>query len=192
MTLRELLVEKQAALIGRWLNAVLAEYGERTAVRWLRTRDPFANPVGHALTTGLPDLFAMVVGDGDPSAEAQAALETILRIRSVQELSPSQAVGFVYHLRDAVREELAAELAGGGAHAADLAAVEKRIERLAMLAFDQYVRIRDQIFRLRQDELRRSVASLLRRWNAELPDPNSEPASEGVPLHLPTSPGTPR
>jgi len=191
MTLRELLVEKQAALIERWLNAVLAEYGERTAVRWLRTRDPFANPVGHALTTGLPDLFAMVVGDGDPSAEAQAALETILRIRSVQELSPSQAVGFVYHLRDAVREKLAAELAAG-AHAAELAAVERRIERLAMLAFDQYVRIRDQIFRLRQDELKRSVTSLLRRWNAELPDPNSEPASQEVPLHLPTSPGTPR
>jgi hypothetical protein len=169
MTFGELLVERQVPLVGRWLDAVLGEYGEETAARWRRNRDPLTNPTGHALTSGLPRLFASVAGDGEPAADALAALEAIVRIRSVQEFTPSRAVGFVYHLRDAVRAELAGELAGG-AYAAGLAELDGRIERLALLAFDAYVRCRDQLFRLRQDELKRSVASLLRRWHGgELP-----------------------
>lgn len=168
------MAERQAALCGRWRDAILAEYGEVTAARWRRERDPFANPIGHALATGLPEILRAVAGDGEPSGEAVAALEAIVRFRAVQELAPSRAVGFVQMLREVVRDELAAELAGG-AHAADLAEVDARIERLGLLAFDTYVRIREQVFRLRLDELKRSVASLLRRWHGgDLPEPPPE------------------
>jgi hypothetical protein len=179
MGLREILVERRVTLCERWLDATLAQYGEITAARWRRERDPFANPVGHALTTGLPEIFTAVVGDGDPGAAAVGALEAILRIRSVQDLTPSRAVGFVYLLREAIRAELEPDLAGG-AHAAELAAVEARLERLAFLGFDIYVRFRVQMFRLRQEELKRSVASLLRRWNAG-GAPQAEPPPQPEP-----------
>jgi hypothetical protein len=175
MTLRDLLVERRVALCDRWLGAVLGDYGEETAARWRRERDRFANPVGHALVTGLPELLAAVAAGGEPGPGAAAALEGIVRIRSVQELVPSRAVGFVLVLRDAIREELADELAGG-ARAAELADVDAAIERLALLAFDGYVRCREQMFRLRQEELKRSVASLLRRWHGgDVPPPEPEP-----------------
>jgi hypothetical protein len=170
MTLRDLLVERQSALCDRWRNAILGEYGETTAAVWRRDRDPFANPVGHVLATGLPELLGAVSQGGDPAGGAVTALEGIVRIRAVQDLAPSRAVGFVYLLRKAIREELSAELAGG-AHGAELAAVDGQIERLALLAFDTYVGIREQMFHLRQEELKRSVASILRRWNGgELPE----------------------
>ncbi len=170
MTLRDLLAERQSALCGRWKDAILAEYGEATAARWRQEKDPFANPVGHALATGLPELLQAVRHGGEPGAEAVTALEDIVRIRAVQDLAPSRAVAFMYLLRRAIREELSAELEGG-AHAAELSAVEGQIERLALLAFDTYVGLREQIFRLRQEELKRSVASILRRWNGgELSD----------------------
>ena len=174
MMLQALLVERRGGLCRRWLDAVLAEYGEQTAARWSRERDRFANPVGHALATGLPQLLEAVATGGETPAGAATALEAILRIRSVQDLAPSRAVGFVYRLRDAIRDELAAELAGG-ALAADLAAVDRRIERLAWLAFDVYVRLHEQVFRLRQEELKRSVASLLRRWHGGEPDDRAPP-----------------
>jgi hypothetical protein len=177
MGLREILVERQATLCERWLDATLGQYGEITAARWRRERDPFANPVGHALVTGLPQIFAAIVGEGDPIPAATGAMEAILRMRSVQDLAPSRAVGFVYLLREAIRNELEPELAGG-AHAGELAEVESRIERIAFLGFDLYVRFRVQMFRLRQEELKRSVASLLRRWNGgglEEPEPRPEP-----------------
>jgi hypothetical protein len=163
MTLRELLVERRAAVALRWLDAVLADYGPETAARWRAERDAFANPVGHALASGLADLLEAVIGGGDPS-RGPAALERIVRIRSVSELEPSRAVGFVFRLRHAIRSEFAAELADG-AHAAELAEIEGRIERLALLGVDAYVRCREQVFRVRQEELKRSVASILRRWH---------------------------
>jgi hypothetical protein len=180
MTLREILVERRAALCERWLEAILGEYGSETAARWRRERDPFANPIGHVLGTSLPTLLEAVAGDGQPAAGALGALEDVVRIRCVQELAPSRAVGFVYLLRDVIRGELASELAGGG-HGADLAAVDRRIERLTLLAFDAYVHCREQIFRLRQEELKRSVGSILRHWHANAgPDPG-----ELVPLSPP-------
>jgi hypothetical protein len=173
MTLREILIERQAALCGRWIALILEEYGAGTALRWQRELDPFANPVGHALRTAVPRLFQAVTGEGEPDEGAASALEEIIRIRSVQELAPSSAVAFVFRFRDLVRAELAAELAAGD-HGAALAALDGRIERMVLLAFDVYVRQREIIFRLRQEELKRSVASLLRRWNGEaLPGPES-------------------
>ena len=164
MTLQALLIERRAPLCRRWLEAILRDYGDLTAARWLRQRDQFANPVGHTLAAALPVLLEAVAGDGEPAAGALSALEAVVRIRSVQNLAPSRAVGFVQRLRDAIREELAPELAGG-AFAADLAAVEARIERLTSFAIDTYVGLREQVFRLRQQELKRGVASILRQWH---------------------------
>lgn len=183
MTLSELMIQRQSALCGRWLDVLLADYGEETAVKWRRERDPFANPVGHTFRTGAPKLIEVVSSDGEfDEAAAAAALEPIVKIRSIQDLAPSRAVSFVYMLRGVIRDEFATEL-GQGARRAELALIERRIERLALLAFDVYVRCRDQVYRLRQDELKRSVATLLRRWHGanELP----EPASEAVQLSPP-------
>jgi hypothetical protein len=174
MSLRELLIERRPALCARWLDAVLGEYGEVTAARWRREKDRFANPIGHALSEGLPVLFDAVVGGGGAAERAMNALEDIVRIRSVQDLAPSRAVGFVYLLRGAVRQELG-DAAASGAHARELAELDGRVEQLALVAFDTYVGLREHAYRLRQEELRRSVASILRRWGGgELPAEASE------------------
>jgi hypothetical protein len=176
MTLADLLSEGQDALCGRWLDAILAGYGELTASRWRREKDPFRNPVGHTLATRLPALLAAVARDGELPEGAAAALEEIVRIRSVQDLSPSRAVGFVWLLRDVLRAELGPAAA---AHAEELERVERRIERLGLAAFDTYVALREQVFRLRQEELKRSVASILRRWHGgEIPEPGAEAVAQ--------------
>ncbi len=187
MPLAELLQERRGAVCERWLDAVLAEYGALTAARWRKEKDPFANPVGHALVTGLPHLVAAVAHDGAVAEEAAAALESIVRIRSVQDLSPSRAVGFLCPLRHVIEAELAQELAGG-AHRDELVAVEARIERLTMLAFDTYVEIREQMFKLRQEELKRSVASILRQWHGdEVPPPGAEALAQLSPPRDPSA-----
>ncbi|HEY5675430.1 MAG TPA: hypothetical protein VIR81_01515, partial [Myxococcales bacterium] len=111
---------------------------------------------GHALADGLPHLFDAVAGEGEPSPAALAALERIVRIRSVQDLGASRAVGFLLRVRDAIL----AELPG-----ADLRALNPRIEGLTLRAFDLYVGFREQMLRIRQEELKRSVGAVLRRWH---------------------------
>ncbi len=186
MSFRELLIERRSALCARWIDAVLGEYGEVTAARWRKEKDRFANPIGHALSDGLPELLDAVVNGRGPGERALTALEDIVRIRSVQDLAPSRAVGFVYLLRGAVRQELGDALAGG-AHAAELAELDARIEQLALVAFDTYVGLREHAHQLHQEELRRSVASILRRWGGgELPQEVSE---DVVRLGRPPGPG---
>lgn len=171
MMLRELLAQRQQALCARWLAAVLADYGVETAAMWQRERDPFANPVRHAYATAAPQLFEVVAGGGELAAVA-GPLREILRIRLVQQFAPSRAVAVVLMLRDAVRSELAAELAGG--LAPELEEVDRRVERILLLAFDIFVDLRGQIDQLRREELKRSVASLVRRWHVDLSEPPSE------------------
>jgi hypothetical protein len=96
-------------------------------------------------------------------------------------------VAFVWLLRDALRQELGAELAGG-AHREELAAVECRIERLGLQAFDTYVGLREQMFRLRQEELKRSVASILRQWHGgEVPALGAEALAQLSPPRDPSA-----
>jgi hypothetical protein len=174
MTLRELLVQRRSELCERWVDAILADYGGDTAEMWRRERDPFANPIGHTLRAGASKLVEALHGDGEPPAAAVEALEAIIKIRSIQDFAPSRAIAFVHMLRDVIRDELAPEVEGG-VDSAEIAALERRIERLSLLAFDIYVRCRDRVHRLRQEELKRSVATLLRRWHREdeLPAPDS-------------------
>ena len=174
MTLQDLLSQRQPAVCERWLDAILRDYGPVTAARWRKERDPFANPVGHALSTGLPEILDAVARGQGLGERALSALQEIVRVRSVQDFTPSRAVSFVCLLRRAVRDELAAGLAGGE-HDAELAELDGRIEQLALLAFDTYVGLREDLFRIRQEELRRSVASILRRWHGGVvPDEASD------------------
>jgi hypothetical protein len=62
----------------------------------------------------------------------------------VQDFRPSDALRFIFDLREVV-----AEVTGEVPRA-----LENRIDELALMAFDQYMACRDQIAGLRQKELR--------------------------------------
>jgi hypothetical protein len=135
--------ERRPAILERWKALALAVYPER-ALGFLKKRDRFRNPIGHVLDENLAILFDGVV-DGASPESLQAALDAIVRVRAVQDLSPSAAVGFALRLKRAIREELG--------ESAD-AEIDERVDRLALQALDQYVRCREQIYELRLREIR--------------------------------------
>lgn len=151
MGLDEALTARRAAVLDRWFQAVLATYPEETARFLTGVGDPFANPVGHTLREGLGRLYDGLVA-GAPAEEFSAAIDGIVRIRAVQEFKPSAAVGFVYSLREILR----GELAGCGLVAAEQAALEDGIDRLALVAFDVYMQCREKIFAIRVREIKES------------------------------------
>jgi hypothetical protein len=129
--------QRRADLLEQWLERVLATYPEETA-RFLRgTGDPFRNPAGRALREGLPQVLDEVLGDMRRE-RLEPALDGILRLRAVQDLSARDAVSFVFFLRDLLP---AAEAA--------------RIDEVALLAFEIYMRCREQIWRIKAGEDRR-------------------------------------
>ncbi len=109
--------------------------------------DPFRNPVGHTLRQSLTSLFEQLQGDMDANGIAPA-LDAIIRIRAVQDLTPSQAVEFLFLLKPIMRE-LAPEQ--------DQVRLADRIDRLALMAFDKYMQCREQVAEVRWSERQRSV-----------------------------------
>jgi hypothetical protein len=154
--LDEALKARRAAVLERWLRAVLDTYPKETARFLDGVGDAFANPVGHTLRTGLAQLYDALVAE-KTAAELSVAADGIVRIRAVQEFAPSSAVGFVPALRPILREELA----GAGLADAERVSLEDGVDRMALAAFDVYMQCREKLFEIRVRELReaRSLAA---------------------------------
>jgi hypothetical protein len=94
MGLFEQLALKKDAVFDRWFARVIDTYPAETA-RFLRSqKETFSNPVGQATVTGLKKLIDLLDEQPDTNA-AKKAIDPIVRIRAVQNFTPSQAIGFV-------------------------------------------------------------------------------------------------
>jgi hypothetical protein len=150
--------EKRAKMLARWFDLIVDRYPAETA-RFLREqRDPFANPVGDGLRDELAPLLDGVL-DGRAPTELSSSLDRIVRVRALQDMSPSQAVGFVLDLKTIFRE------VAGGATADDVRCVDDRVDRLLLTAFDVFNRCREQLCEIRVSEIRNRSLKVMERLN---------------------------
>ena len=167
MDVTKLCAAHRETLLSRWTESFFASY-PLDAAGFLRTSDdPFANPVGRITREAAAELYDAVAGL-DVTAEAvRGALESLMRLRAVQDMPPSRAAGALYLLKPLLRAEILPVLAGAGGPAqADLSAyleMESRLDSLALLALDMYQDSREKVFRLRVEELKREQSQVL-RW----------------------------
>lgn len=167
MSLHELLTNHQRRIAERWFEKSVGTYAEEASRAYAGQKNPFANPVGHALREGTAAIVPLLIDAADPEA-LRVHLEPIVKIRAIQEFTPAQAVGFVYLLKEALREELAGEL-GGPTLEQELSRFERRIDRMALLAFDIYVHCRDLVHEIRIRDIK---GRLSRRWERIYADPD--------------------
>ena len=175
MKLEHLLSQKGADIVDRWVNVILETY-PYDAQRFLKKqKDPFANPVGTTLKKEIQKLYGMLQGEIDPQ-ELTPALDGIIRIRAVQDFNPSQAVVFVFLLKKVVREELEKEIQEH--HLADdVQRFESKLDEVALLAFDIYVKCKEKLYEIRAREAKSEVSRLLKRagFISEVPTWSSGP-----------------
>jgi hypothetical protein len=100
--------------------------------------------------------------DGKDVAEICSHLDDIIKTRAVQEFTASEALSFVFMLKNAIRSELGTNDVGSPA-SREAAELEERIDRLALRAFDVYLAYREQVYDLRVNEVKRSVSTLVER-----------------------------
>lgn len=163
MDLESRLAERRDDLVAKWRDLILGTYPEETRKFWRRQKNRFANPVGHSIDKCAAELFDLVLAWEDAEAIAEA-LNELIKIRAVQDFSPSQAVSVVYLLKKLLREEFMREL-GEANRLAELMAFEARVDNLALMAFDLYSRDREAIFNMRVKEVKIAQHNLLRKAN---------------------------
>lgn len=151
MAIDTALTARRAAVLEKWFQAVLDTYPVDTARFLAAVADPFSNPVGNTVREGLGRIYDALAA-GLPQADLAAAADGIVRIRAVQEFSPSAAVGFVCALRGILREELA----DAGLSEAERTTLDGGLDRVTLAAFDVYMHCREKIFEIRVRELRES------------------------------------
>ena len=160
MNLETLLSERRKEIVGQWFDAVISAYPKDSTKFFKKTSDPFANPVGSTINRALNELFDEVIkSEMDPEA-VKAALDGIVRIQSVQEFQPSDAIGFIFSIKPSIvkcfkkhREDKAVEKY--------LTALDANIEQLLRTAFDLYMECRQKVFLLRANQSRDRVRQLL-------------------------------
>jgi hypothetical protein len=163
MSLSKALADHRGDIVRRWFERVLETYPESTTGFLSKEKDPFRNPVGHTLQKGLSDLFDGLTQRTDVQVLAPV-VDDIVKVRAVQDLTAGQALAFPFLLKRILREEFAA---GIPKHSEELAALEARIDQLALLAFDLFVQCRERICEIKVNEIKRRAFILERARRKE-------------------------
>lgn len=159
--LESLLLQRISSVLDKWFDAVLGTYPPDTKRFLKKQKDRFANPVGTTLFKEMENLYRELLRGADLQ-KSSTILDRIIRIRAVQDFSPSEAVGFLFSLKDIIRSEIESEMDEHDL-SSELAELDSRIDGLALLAFDIYMQCKEKVFEIRVREAKSHVSRLLRK-----------------------------
>ncbi|MBQ7457485.1 MAG: RsbRD N-terminal domain-containing protein [Desulfovibrio sp.] len=170
MKLTKLLHEKHEELEALWVDAVFKTYSEKAIPHLSSNADPFTNPVGNMVKEAAHCLFSALSLDDITIDAVKQALDRFVKIRAVQDFTPSQSVGVIYLIKPLLRSHI---LPAVDQHQlSDYLDLESRVDTLALLAFDMYTKDRETVAQIRIKEIRNQYAQL-KRWaqhfNAQAP-----------------------
>jgi len=160
---REFLRNKHEKLSEQWFECIIRTYPKDTTVFLKKEKNRFMNPVGYTLSSELGILVQELTGSMD-EAVMSASLNSIIKIRAVQDFTPAQALRFIPDFKriiaDSVRNE-SVELACE----AGLEIINARLDQMVLLAFDLYMKCREKIYEVKSLEARNVTFKLLERMN---------------------------
>lgn len=150
MRLSEALQEKKKQILSIWVDRTLDSYTSSDFFK--HSRDQIANPIGANIRAGLTTVFELLL-QGAKAEEYTPALDQVVRIRAIQDFTPSQAVVPFLELKWVVRQVLADDKKNNPL-AEDLAEFDCAVDRVALAAFDTYTSCREQLYQVRIQELK--------------------------------------
>ncbi len=177
MNLNDFLQQKKSAILKKWYDLILDTYPKQSQSFLRGQKNAIANPVGATISEGIESVYDELLQGADPD-NISLFLDNIIRVRAIQDFSPSEAVSFVFGLKSIIKEELISE-APESAISEEWSAFESRIDGLALLCFDIYAECRQKISDIRVDEVKRQSSGLLRMAGLVYEIPDEETDTEG-------------
>lgn len=129
--------------------AMAAHAGETPSSR-------YADPTGFRVRKAADDIAAWLVAEGE--SPVPSSVDDLCRIEALQEKAPSRALAPLYRIRSLAP----AWLESRGASPSLTARAEKRAEQVFFYGLDCYLRCREDVNRLKLDEMRREMKLLQR------------------------------
>jgi len=166
--LKKLLAERKSNIFKKWFDAILDTYPLETQRFLRREKDRFANPVKYNISEGIEGILKVLI---EEEGDVSSFLDQVIRIRAVQDFSPSEALAFIFFLKNVIRDELKEEIKKQELFD-ELLEFESKIDKLALLSFNVYMQCREKLYEIRVNEIKRLTYSFLKRANLiyEIPD----------------------
>jgi hypothetical protein len=177
MNLSELLAQNRSSIVKKWCDLVLDTYPKQSHNFLSKQKNRFANPVGQSIFEGIESIYDELVGEAN-SDKISLFLDNVIRVRAIQEFSPSQAIGFIFGLKKIIKDELESEIQEHGI-SEEWVAFDSRIDSLALLCFDIYTKCRQEIFDIRVNEVKNRSSRLLKMAGLVYEIPDMEESEEG-------------
>ena len=98
MQILELLVEKESAIVKKWVDHVLGAFPAGGQNFLKNQADRFANPLGHNFSEGLTSLYRAL--RSEEPVDVTPVLEQLMKLKAVQtEQSPAESLAFMFELK---------------------------------------------------------------------------------------------
>ena len=147
MNLKQELDKNRVLFIKKWFQATIDTYPAQTAKVLSKDSNRFDNPVGSVTHETIENVFNLIIKDFNEET-LENKLDPVIRIRAVQAFSASQAVSFVFALKDIGEDILDKRL---------LREFDKLVDKIALAAFNKFMKCKEEIFLLKATESKRRV-----------------------------------
>jgi hypothetical protein len=152
MILKEFMRKHKEKILRQWLDLVYDTYPTETSRFLKEEQDRFANPVAYTMACNLDALLEDLLNNC-PVEALHPHLEEIIKIRAVQDFSPSRAVSFVPLAKIAILNSVPDKSLTREMYAA-IHKMDGQIDMMTGAAFDIYCSCKDAINQLRIKDLK--------------------------------------
>jgi hypothetical protein len=146
----ELLQKNKSSIVSKWIKQILDSYSIESSKFFNQEKNQFSNPVGNTISTNATSIFDEICGGRD-FERITLLLTDFIKIRAIQDFSPSEAVSFVFYLKKVIREELSKDIIKEKI-LDEMVELEFVIDKTALIAFDLYMQSREKVFQIRMSE----------------------------------------
>ena len=163
MKIIDILSRYKRNIAGEWLRQTMGAYPAEGLKILQKNEDQFANPLFYLISEGIEKLFEELL-KGAETKEVTSILEQVVKIKAVQDFDPSQSLEFIFFLKDIIRERLKKDLPNED-FSGELYIIERRIDKIALIAFDIYMKSRERLFEIQAQEVKNQTYMLIRQAN---------------------------
>jgi hypothetical protein len=156
--LNDIVTKKKSVIIKNWIQLIFETYSSETSKFLNLEKNQFSNPVGFTTSEAVDHLFDAIINDVNPGS-VKPSLIDLIKIRAVQEFTPSQAVGFVFLLKKVIRDELIDELDETKIYN-ELLELYSKVDKAALIAFDLYQECREKVYQIHLNEIKTNSLSV--------------------------------
>jgi len=165
MTLAEVLEQKRNLIQSKWTDAVIGSYPTESAKFIVGNKNKFTNPLGYTLENSI-NIICCNYLNRDIHKECEQAIESMVRLRAVQDFTPTKALGIMFDFKAIVLTEIR-DIVDTNDRFDEYLIIETQIDKMIDYALNFYIECRERVNEIKANEVRQGFERMVLRLNSK-------------------------